>query len=136
MTNLSERIKEERSKRGLSLDKLSKQSGVSKTYLSELESGSKTNPSVDVLLKIALSLNVPLDYLLHGKKEESLEDRPIPESLREFAMEADLKFSEVDQLMKHGNIALARRGKKPEGEQVSKDAWKKLYETLKSQDLI
>jgi XRE family transcriptional regulator of biofilm formation len=137
MNNIGERIKEERTAKGLSLDKLSKQADVSKTYLSEIENNVKQNPSAEVLLRIAQALNVSLPYLLEGDaKKERIDDKPIPEPLKEAALELDLKFSQVLQLLETRNIALARRGKKVEGQTVSKEAWIKLYQTLKEQDLI
>ena len=136
MNSIGERIKEQRSNKGLSLDKLSKLSGVSKTYLSEIESGVKSNPSADVLLKIATALDVSLPYLLEGNKEDTQKNIPVPISLKEAAIEIDMKYSEVEQLQKHAGIALAHRGKKVEGNQISKDGWIKLYNTLKEQGLL
>lgn len=58
------RIRELRIKSGLSLNKLSKQTGISKSYLSFLERGIKSNPSLEILNKIAEALNVDIDYLI------------------------------------------------------------------------
>lgn len=136
MSNIGERVREQRLKKGLSLDKLSNLSGVSKTYLSEIESGVKQNPSADVLLKIATALNVSIQYLMQGEQKETSQAIPIPQALKEFALEEDLRYSEVEQLFKMSGIALAHRGKKTEGKQVSKDGWKKIYTTLKEEGLI
>lgn len=136
MTSIGERIKNERTSKGLSLDKLSKLSTVSKTYLSELENGLKANPSADVLVKIATALDVSLPYLLEGEAKDDIADKPIPKTLKEFALEKDLRLSDVIQLLETANLGLAHRGKKVEGEQISKDGWEKLYNTLHDQGLI
>ena len=43
---------------------LARISGISQTYLCELENGKKTNPSTDVLIRIANSLNVNIADLI------------------------------------------------------------------------
>jgi len=47
----------------LTLDKLSKSSGVSKIYITELERGIKKQPSTEILNKFANTFNVSLDFL-------------------------------------------------------------------------
>lgn len=136
MNTIGERIQQQRKSKGLSLIKLSKLSGVSKTYLSEIESGQKSNPSADVLLKIATALGVSLPYLIQGDQNEDLEDQLVPKTLKEAAMEEDWKYSQVIQLLKTKNLALAHRGKKVEGEQITKEGWVKLFNTLKEEGLI
>ncbi|WP_423799534.1 helix-turn-helix domain-containing protein [Neobacillus sp. SAB-20_R2A] len=58
------RIRKLRMKKGISLNKLSKETGVSKSYLSFLERDIKSNPSLDILKKIAESLKVDIEYLI------------------------------------------------------------------------
>src|SRR3954451_11861089 len=58
-TNLRER----RKGRGLSLDELAAASGVSRAALSQIET-CKTNPSLSVLWKIAVGLQIPFSELL------------------------------------------------------------------------
>lgn len=45
---------------------LAKSSGISRAYLSELENGKKTNPSTDVLMRIANALDVSIAELMNG----------------------------------------------------------------------
>ncbi len=52
-----------RSKKGLSLERLAKQSGVSRAMLGQIELGQST-PTINVLWKIALALEVPFSALL------------------------------------------------------------------------
>ncbi|MDL4838936.1 helix-turn-helix domain-containing protein [Aquibacillus rhizosphaerae] len=64
---LGERLKNERKRKGLSLTKLASMSGISKSYLSYIERGLQKNPSLDVLAKIAVSLDTTIEYLLDGQ---------------------------------------------------------------------
>jgi transcriptional regulator with XRE-family HTH domain len=58
-----------RTARSLSLDQLAAASGVSRAALSQIE-GSRTNPTLSVLWKIAVGLGVPFQSLL-GDEEEA-----------------------------------------------------------------
>lgn len=51
-------LKSKRQQKGLSQSKLATKSRVSKSYISELEVGKKTNPSMDTLEKLATALEV------------------------------------------------------------------------------
>lgn len=61
-------IRYNRNLKQLSLDELSKSSGLSKTFLSQIENNKKT-PTIDTLIKIANALNIKI-YQLIGEKEE------------------------------------------------------------------
>lgn len=63
--SIGNKIKQLRVTRNISLNELSKLSGVSKAALSKLESGN-TNPRVDTLDAIASALRVPISDLLAG----------------------------------------------------------------------
>jgi transcriptional regulator with XRE-family HTH domain len=77
-----------RLKRNLSLGKLATLSGVSKVMLSQIEKGG-SNPSINVICKIAKGLNVPYTALLE-------DNRGISEIVREedalFQSDADGQF--------------------------------------------
>lgn len=60
-----------RSERRLSLDDLSARSGVSRAALSQIEGG-RTNPTLAVLWKIAVGLEVPFHDLLGAGSEEAV----------------------------------------------------------------
>ncbi|WP_209122891.1 helix-turn-helix domain-containing protein [Alkalihalobacillus sp. BA299] len=57
-------IRELRKRKGMSLDRLSELSGISKSYLSYIERGLQTNPSISVLEKMAQALGVELVFLI------------------------------------------------------------------------
>ncbi|MGX2961386.1 helix-turn-helix domain-containing protein [Peribacillus sp. JNUCC 23] len=61
---IGKNIYEIRKKRGLSLTELSERSKISKSYLSNIERNINTNPSIDVLTKLANVLGVDLKILL------------------------------------------------------------------------
>ncbi|MDF2884164.1 MAG: Cro/C1-type DNA-binding domain [Clostridiaceae bacterium] len=48
----------------MSVYKLAKEGQVSNSYLSEIINNEKTNPSIDILLRISKVLKVPLDELI------------------------------------------------------------------------
>lgn len=56
----SYRIKEYREKQNMSQEELSEKSGVSRTIISELETGKRSVTKTDTLCKIALALNVTI----------------------------------------------------------------------------
>lgn len=57
------KIREERLKMGVSQRRLAKQSGISNTYLSDIEVG-RTLPSVNTLLKISKALEKDISTFL------------------------------------------------------------------------
>lgn len=64
---VTERIKEECSKNGLSPSAMEKKAGIANGSIGKWE---KSNPSVENLSKIANILNVSIDYLYTGNKHE------------------------------------------------------------------
>lgn len=86
------KIAEIRNKRGISLSKLSRESGVSKGYLSELENGIKENPNIEILDKIAKALDVNVSDLF--------EQDPIDEELKDLEEDMKILFSKAKQLSK------------------------------------
>jgi transcriptional regulator with XRE-family HTH domain len=70
---IRERIKALRKKEKLTLDQLSVQAGLSKSYLWELENKVLPRPSGEKLAGLAKVLNVTVDYLLGGDPTENLE---------------------------------------------------------------
>lgn len=67
-------IKKIRLERGLSLNETARKAGVAPAYLSTLETGKKTNPSLDVLKKIAEVLAVNPNDLLNENYDDEFSD--------------------------------------------------------------
>ncbi|MEN6460061.1 MAG: helix-turn-helix transcriptional regulator [Syntrophomonas sp.] len=71
---MSKLIKRYRLLRGWSQSRLARESGVSQTYISELEAG-KWTPNISVLRKLAAALGVPVSALLDEEVEGGEEDQ-------------------------------------------------------------
>lgn len=67
---VSEALRRYRKQRDLSLDQLALRSGVSRAALSQIE-GARTNPTLSVLWKIAVGLEVPFQDLLEVPGDEN-----------------------------------------------------------------
>ena len=63
------RLKELREIRGLSLSELAAQSGVAKSYISNMERDKMTNPSLEVMTKIASVLDITPQLLISQDKD-------------------------------------------------------------------
>jgi transcriptional regulator with XRE-family HTH domain len=57
--NIAETIKEIRKRKGLSQKELAELSGISQTYLSQIEKVGERNPSVEILQKLSMALELP-----------------------------------------------------------------------------
>ncbi|MEH7120012.1 helix-turn-helix domain-containing protein [Neobacillus vireti] len=76
---LGEKINQLRKKRGYSITQLAKMANISKSYLSEIEKGGQTNPSLQILKKIAISLEVSLEVLIENAEENCSFDTDLDE---------------------------------------------------------
>jgi ribosome-binding protein aMBF1 (putative translation factor) len=66
-TDLGDAIKHQRSALGISQDELARRSGLHRTYLSDLERGTR-NPSVGSIQKIAIALHVHVSKLFETEE--------------------------------------------------------------------
>lgn len=80
---IGERIKKLRKKKGYSIAELSRQAGVSKSYLSYIERNLYTNPSLKFLSKMAEQLDTSIESLLEEKNGVTLTTLPKSEKLDE-----------------------------------------------------
>lgn len=58
-------IRELRKAKGRGLRRLAADAAMSRSYLSEIETGLKTAPSADTIVRIARALDVPIDAITH-----------------------------------------------------------------------
>ncbi|WP_461672883.1 helix-turn-helix domain-containing protein [Priestia megaterium] len=72
---IGDRIKEMRLQKRYSITRLAEKAQISKSYLSQIEKGSNSNPSLQMLHKIAASLGTSVDYLI-DETNEHVEDTP------------------------------------------------------------
>jgi transcriptional regulator with XRE-family HTH domain len=84
-------IRDRRLAKRLSISELGRETGISKGYLSQLEAGHKTHPSLEKLAAIARVLEIPLPDLV---------ERPagLPDALGAFAADRSLDPADVDML--------------------------------------
>ncbi|MFC4320734.1 helix-turn-helix domain-containing protein [Litchfieldia salsa] len=96
-------IREIREDKGISLNKLSRLSGVSKSYISFIERGKQTNPSISVLERIAEALEIKVDVLLvHAKEKNKDNDNQLDQEILSLAKE--ISSSELS----NNNIKIVR----------------------------
>jgi XRE family transcriptional regulator, master regulator for biofilm formation len=93
---IGKNIYELRRRRGLSLSELSERSGISKSYLSNIERDVHKNPSIQILEKISDVLNVDLKALL--KPGYSPDYMIAEQDLFEFAEELKQTGIEKEQI--------------------------------------
>src|SRR5437870_3246223 len=109
---LADRLKLRRTQKGISAAELARAAGISKGYLSEIESADPSKPirpSADVLYRVAIALGTSVADLL--EKEVRPAPREVSASLRLFAEKNDLPEEDVQML-----ASIRFRGDQPEDE--------------------
>src|SRR5262249_22118470 len=76
LARLGTRLKSLRHARGLPLTDVADRAQISKGYLSQLESGTGANPTLDVLMRIAQALDVTIADLIQTKKPKAIAELP------------------------------------------------------------
>ena len=133
LRSVGERLRFVRTQRGLSLDALADQSGVSKSFLWGVEND-KSGISGEKLLQVANVLGASLDYLLKGEQTPGMEQPrtvEIPRELSELAEERHLTYRQTLVLLEINGSLVARRrgGGRP---QMTRHDWERLYEGVRS----
>jgi len=120
---LANRIREMRAQEGLSLSEVARRARISKAYLSQLEHGASTQPSYDVIARLATALGTTVSELT-GRPAvwEPNDTEQVPSALHSFARLADLPKADVAMLSR-----IHFRGKQP----ATADDWAHIYETIK-----
>lgn len=86
--------------RGLSLSELSQASGVAKSYLSTIERDIQSNPSIQLLDKIASALNISLEQLVQTEgREHDVPARQAWFDLFEDALNAGISREELKRMI-------------------------------------
>src|SRR5438094_1814012 len=126
MGQVGDRIRELRERRGFTLDELAARSGVSKSFLSEVENA-KRNLSAEYLLRVANALGASVDYLLRGETQEPPERQQVvvPPELALVAAELDLSYRETVRLLDAHNSVVARRAEVAR-QTLSPEDWRQL----------
>jgi len=122
---LGEKIVKLRSEKGLSSVQLTQTTGLSRGYLWQLETGGKTNPSLDILQKLARALGVTVSELSETPTAAAPEP-DLPPGLAAFVQKRGRNLGVLKSdvgTMKRINF----RGKQP----TSPEDWELLFLFLK-----
>jgi transcriptional regulator with XRE-family HTH domain len=121
---IGQRIRRFRMEGNMTASQLAEKAGISKSYLSELESGTGTgqNPSAPRLYDIAKALGVAMSDLL-GRPIITEPRNERPASLLEFAEKNDLPDADVEML-----AAIEFRGEQPR----TPERWAFIYQAIKN----
>src|SRR5688572_23809274 len=120
------RIRRYRIDKGLNQTELATAAGLSKTYISELESGAGRRPSADVLLRISDALGVTIADLL-GRSVRPKASSDIPSGLAEFAEREGLNQADVMML-----ASIRFRGDAPQTAQ----RWRLIYDAIRTSKVL
>ncbi len=122
-SSIGTRMKTYRDEAGMSLSQLAELSGVSKSYLWNLENRREDKrPSAKILFSIAKALGVTIADLLGHELHVTVADNIEP-SLAEFAERAGLPAADVAML-----ASIRFRGDAPK----SIDRWKFIYQAIRT----
>jgi transcriptional regulator with XRE-family HTH domain len=113
--------------KGWSLSDLADASGVSKSYISDLENGVAGKPNIQYVYAIAVALDVTVDGLLgqaapRPTKKTPRKKQELPQGLLELQEDGGLSEEDV-QMLSEINF----RGHRPR----DKEGWRYLLETLR-----
>ncbi len=109
---LGEKIKQLRLEKGCSSGQLAKESGVSRAYLWQLETGGKESPSLQILQKLASVLGVSVSELCDADPPK-VDFEGLPPGLAEFVKKkgTELRLRPPDVEMMRG---IRFRGRQPD----------------------
>lgn len=124
---VGQEIKVRREQHGLSLGDLARLSGVSKGYLSEIESNPAAKPSAATLLKIALALGTSVAELLGQRRPQETAAIEISEALRKYADQEAAKGHPLLEAEIQMLAGINHRGRVPQTE----DDWRFIHESIK-----
>lgn len=124
LTTLGRRVTYLRERKGWTQKKLAEETGLSTTFISEVEND-KRNVGTESLLQIAEALGASMDYLVRGQRvgQESHEPLVLPPELADAADEEGWSVGHARDLLKARGIVLARRTK--EGRRRVDSMWSK-----------
>jgi|SRR5579863_9265593 len=130
MASTGDRIREIREAKKLTQDQLAEKSGISKSFLSEVENG-KRNLSSDYLLRIANVLGASIDFLLRGATTGFVAKEPVtfPPELSEAAEQLNLSYTQAIELLDAHRSVVARRSNQS-AKHFTVEDWANLYKAI------
>jgi transcriptional regulator with XRE-family HTH domain len=124
--SIGSRIRERRKQLEVTLETVAQATGLSKPYLSQIETGHAKNPSLETLRSIAAALEMPLEDLVSEPRRELAESGPLPEGLAEFVAQREAQGDPVDPEDVEDLRSIRFRGKQAR----TPADWAFLYETI------
>lgn len=95
-------IHEIRKKKGLTLSELAERANISKSYLSNIERSLNKNPSIYIIKKLAVVLNIDIKELLTDLKEET--QQQLEEEWIDFIYELKESGAEKEQIHEYRTL--------------------------------
>lgn len=130
--NLGDRVRRLRRQRNWTQDQLATEAKLSKSFISEVESGT-SQPRGPVLVRIATALGASLDFLMTGR--EPAPPKPagpvqVPLELAAVAERLHLPFSHVTLLLEFRNSVEARRSDQAP-RNLTEAEWEDFYQKVR-----
>ena len=132
LDTVGQRINYIRNEMGLTLEGLADRSGMSKSFIWEVEQD-RSGISGRRLLQVADALNASVEFLLRGgpaPKEYEPPSIEVPRNLGELAEEEGLTYLRTMMLLEIEQSIVARRGGGPQATKT-KEEWRSLYQAVK-----
>lgn len=132
LDTVGQRINYIRNEMGLTLEALADRSGLSKSFIWEVEQD-RSGISGRRLLQVADALNASVEFLLRGgpaPKEHEPSAIEVPRSLGELAEEEGLTYRQMMTLIEIEQSIVARRGGSPRAGKT-KGEWRSLYQAVR-----
>ena len=109
-------IKDIRKKKNITVYKLSKMTGIARTYLLELENNKKFNPSLATMYKIANALEVKIDDLFYTEFNLDELKQELNTRVEKYGLEAKetMELSQIIDLL----INVKMQQKKPQNRRI------------------
>jgi transcriptional regulator with XRE-family HTH domain len=130
MLTVGGRIKHRRLELGLSQNALARRAGISKSFLSDLETG-KRSVGAETLLDLGRAMGLSLDRLMTGRDSgDSRPEVPIPGPLAALADEEGLSVRQALTLLQMQERIIANRRAAPRKALKQVD-WRDFYRAVK-----
>ncbi|WDP89312.1 MAG: helix-turn-helix transcriptional regulator [Desulfobacter sp.] len=101
MEGLSNKIKEAREQKKLTLEQLAKEVGSSRGYIWQIEKDPQKKPSFDIIVGIAKALGLSLDYLANQNEYEMSDDQKNKIFIQNYNRLDDTSKKIIEELVKH-----------------------------------
>lgn len=103
--DIGKRLRKARMTLGVLQKEMAKVAGVEPPYLSNVEKGKRTNPSIAFLFNISCQYHISIDYLLHGIGDMFLPSKETLENMPQNFSPVFNSIDDVNWLMKNSTFA-------------------------------